>query len=108
MSTEQTAVDTKAEQAESRNASAQVEAGSAGKPRTQPRPRAISNPNDVAQLVLMQVGAVNAKKDELTIAAKGLADIAKQLVRAYGEHTATIRELQQRLTVLEEKRGEEA
>ena len=40
-------------------------------------PRVISNPNDVASLVLMQVDAVNAKKDELTIAIKGLADLAK-------------------------------
>ena len=43
------------------------------------QPRVISNPSDVASFVLMQVDAVNAKKDELTIAIKGLDDLAKQL-----------------------------
>ena len=50
-----------------------------------------------------EVDAVNAKKDELTIAIKGLADLTKQLVRAYGEHTKTIQRLQERIRVLEEK-----
>jgi Ca2+-binding RTX toxin-like protein len=35
--------------------------------------RVISNPNDVAGLVLAQLNYVNNKKDELTIAIKGLA-----------------------------------
>jgi hypothetical protein len=43
------------------------------------QPCVISNPRDVASFVLMQVGAINAKKDELTLAIKGLADLAKQL-----------------------------
>jgi len=68
-----------------------------------PAPRVISDPNDVASLVLMQVDAVNAKKDELTIAIKGLTDLTKQLVRAYGEHTKTIQRLQERVKALEEK-----
>jgi len=55
MATQQQAVDTKAEQAENRNAGVQDKAGDAGKPENPPRPRAISSPNDVAQLVLMQV-----------------------------------------------------
>lgn len=67
------------------------------------QPRVISAPNDVANLVLMQVDAVNAKKDELTIAIKGLADTTKQLVRAYAEHAKTIQRLQQRVRTLEEK-----
>jgi len=50
-----------------------------------------------------EVDAANAKKDELTIAIKGLADLTKQLVRAYGEHTKTIQRLQERIRVLEEK-----
>jgi glycerol-3-phosphate dehydrogenase len=65
--------------------------------------RVISTPNDVASLVLMQVDAVSAKKDELTIAIKGLTDTTKQLVRAYAEHAKTIQRLQQRVRTLEEK-----
>lgn len=42
--------------------------------------RAVSHPNDVAQLVMMRIDHVNSKKDELTIAVKSLADTAKQLV----------------------------
>lgn len=45
------------------------------------QPRVISSPQDVAQLVMVKIDQVNAKKDELTIAVKGLADTAKQLVR---------------------------
>jgi len=67
------------------------------------KPRVISNPGDVAGLVMMQVDAVNAKKDELTIAIKGLTDTSKQLVRAYAEHAKAIQKLQQRITQLEGK-----
>lgn len=71
-------------------------------------PRVVSNPGDVAGLVMMQVDAVNAKKDELTIAIKGLTDTTKQLVRAYAEHTKAIAKLQQQTKALEEagKKGE--
>jgi hypothetical protein len=70
------------------------------------KPRVISHPGDVAGLVMMQVDAVNAKKDELTIAIKGLTDTAKQLVRAYADHAKAIQRLQQRIKVLEEKQVE--
>lgn len=65
--------------------------------------RVISRPGDIAGLVMMQVDAVNAKKDELTIAIKGLTDISKQLVRAYAQHAQAIVKLQQRIKTLEEK-----
>ncbi len=65
--------------------------------------RVISTPNDVAGLVMMQIDAVNTKKDELTIAVKGLTDTSKQLVRAYAEHAKAIQKLQQRIKQLEEK-----
>ncbi len=68
------------------------------------QPRIISNPNDVASLVLMQVDTVNAKKDELTIAIKGLADLAKQLVRAYAQNAQAIKKLQMRIQVLEKEK----
>lgn len=74
------------------------------RPSSAKQPRVISNPNDVASLVLMQVDAVNAKKDELTIAIKGLADIAKQLVRAYAANAQAIKKLQMRVQALEKEK----
>lgn len=68
--------------------------------------RVISNPNDVAGLVLAQLNHVNNKKDELTIAIKGLADTTQQLVRAYADHTRTIQQLAERVKGLEGKREE--
>ena len=72
-------------------------------PRNGAQQRVISNPNDVASLVLAQLNHVNGKKDELTIAIKGLADTTQQLVRAYAEHTRTIQQLSERVKVLEGK-----
>lgn len=66
-------------------------------------PRVISDPNQVAQLVMMHLDAVNTKKDELTLTIKGLTDVTRQLARAYAQHTRTIQALQQRVAKLEEK-----
>jgi len=52
---------------------------------------------------MMQLDAVNTKKDELTATIKGLADITRQLTRAYAQHTRTIQALQQRVAKLENK-----
>ncbi len=57
------------------------------------QPRVVSRPEDVAGLVLMQIDLVNARKDDLTIAIKGLSDLTRQLVRAYGENMQTIDQL---------------
>lgn len=67
------------------------------------QPRVISDPRDIAGLVMMQIDAVNTRKDELTIATKGLADTARQLVRAYAQQSAVIEKLQKRVKDLEEK-----
>ena len=64
------------------------------------QPRVVSRPEDVAGLVLMQIDLVNARKDDLTIAIKGLSDLTRQLVRAYGENMQTIGELQSKLKKL--------
>ena len=64
-------------------------------------PRVISDPNEVAQLVMMRIDNVNAKKDELTIAIKALADTAKQLVQVYGNQQAQITKLEKQVDVLE-------
>ena len=67
------------------------------------QPHVITSPNDVAGLVMMQIDAVNSKKDDLTIAIKGLADTAKQLVRAYAQQQAAIEKLGKRVKELEAK-----
>ena len=68
-------------------------------------PQVISNPKDVAQLVLMQIDNVNSKKDDLTIAVKGLADTAKQLVRVYAQQQEHIAKLAQRVEELEKTKA---
>jgi uncharacterized membrane protein len=73
-----------------------------------PKPRVIHNPNDVAALALMQIDSINMKKDELTVAIKSLSDLTRQLVRVYGEHMRTIKELSERVKVLEGKEKGEA
>jgi len=65
--------------------------------------RAISDPKEVAQLVMMRIDQVNAQKDELTIAVKALADTAKQLVGAYSGQQAQIARLAQRVEELEKQ-----
>jgi len=63
--------------------------------------RAISDPKEVAQLVMMRIDHVNSKKDELTIAVKSLADTAKQLVSVYAKQQAQIAKLAKRVEELE-------
>ncbi len=63
--------------------------------------RVISDPNQVAQLVMLQIDQVNSKKDELTIAVKALADTAKQLVSVYGKQQGQIAQLLKRVEELE-------
>ena len=74
-----------------------------GQQSTKGRPRVLKNPNDVAGLVMMQIDAINGKKDDLTIAIKGLTDLTRQLVRVYAEQAATIQKLAERVKELEEK-----
>ena len=64
--------------------------------------RIVSDPNDVATLVLIQLDAVNDRRDELMIAIKGMSDLTRQLARAYSEHTAAIQALQAKIKQLEE------
>jgi hypothetical protein len=67
--------------------------------------RVISDPNEVAQLVMMRIDQVNSKKDELTIAVKALADTAKQLVSVYAKQQAQIAKLAKRMEELEMVNG---
>jgi hypothetical protein len=76
------------------------------KPNGQPKPgRVISDPNEVAQLVMMRIDHVNSKKDELTIAVKALADTAKQLVSVYAKQQAQIAKLAKKVEELEKANG---
>jgi len=63
--------------------------------------RAISDPKEVAQLVMMRIDQVNSRKDELTIAVKSLADTAKQLVSVYAKQQAQIEQLVKKVEELE-------
>ena len=72
------------------------------KPNAQQKPgRAISDPKEVAQLVMMRIDHVNSQKDELTIAVKALADTAKQLVSVYAQQQAQIEQLGKKVAELE-------
>lgn len=67
--------------------------------------RIISDPNEVAQLVMMRIDHVNSKKDELTIAVKALADTAKQLVSVYAKQQAQITKLAKKVEELEKAKA---
>jgi len=72
-----------------------------GKVNGQARNRVISDPNQVAQLVMMRIDHVNSKKDELTIAVKALADTTRQLVGVYAKQQVQIAKLAKRVEELE-------
>lgn len=95
--------------ATSENKTTSEQAGS--KPQAKPgehakQGRAISDPREVAQLVMMRIDHVNAQKDELTIAVKALADTAKQLVSVYANQQTQIAKLAKRVQELENAKGE--
>lgn len=83
------------------NAAAQDPAADNNPQTTGKKAKVISHPNDVAAVVMAQMNAVNAKKDELTIAIKGLTDITQQLARAYAGQVQVIQQLNTRLKTLE-------
>lgn len=72
-----------------------------GQPKTG---RAISDPKEVAQLVMMRIDQVNSKKDELTIAVKTLADTAKQLANVYARQQTQINQLTKKVEELEKSK----
>jgi hypothetical protein len=69
------------------------------------RPKAISSPREVAAVVMARMNMVNAKKDELIIAIKGLTDITQQLTQAYAGQVQRINQLTNRVKAPEEKAG---
>ena len=69
------------------------------------RQKPLSHPREVATAVLAQMNRINAKKDELTIAIKGLTDITQQLANAYAAQMQVIEQLANRVKSLEQKAG---
>lgn len=67
--------------------------------------RIISDPNEVAQLVIMRIDHVNAKKDELTIAVKALADTTKRLVNMYAKQQGQINMLAKKVEEFEKAKS---
>lgn len=67
----------------------------------QPARRPISDPREVAAVVMGRMKLVKTKRDELSVAIDGLVDITQQLTRAYAEQLMTIEALRRRLKQLE-------
>jgi hypothetical protein len=72
-------------------------------PENRHRPKAISSPREVAAVVMARMNMVNAKKDELIIAIKGLTDITQQLTQAYAGQVQRINQLTNRVKAPEGK-----
>src|SRR5262249_40949392 len=72
---------------------------------TRPQPNVISDPRQIAAVVMARMNLINAKKDELTIALKGLTDLTQQLVQAYAAQMQVIEQLASRLKAVEETVG---
>ena len=73
-------------------------------PRPQ-QPQAISDPRQIAAIMMARINHINTKKDELTIAIKGLTDLTQQLVQAYAAQMQVIEQLATRLKAVEETAG---
>src|SRR5689334_23994501 len=70
-----------------------------------PQPQAIADPRQIAAVVMARMNLINTKKDELTIAMKGLTDLTQQLLQAYAAQMQVIEQLATRLKALEDKAG---
>ena len=87
-----------------------TEPKTAGQPAAQaggqkPARRPISDPRDVATVVMARMNLVNTKKDELTAAINGLVDLTQQLTRTYAEQLMAIEQLRRRVKALEAAGG---
>ena len=69
------------------------------------QPQAVSDPRQIASVVMARMNLISTKKDELTIAIKGLTDLTQQLVQAYAGQMQVIEQLATRLKAVEEKTG---
>lgn len=69
---------------------------------TRPAQRAISDPREVAAVVMARMNQVNARKDELAVAINALVDITEQLTRTYSAQLLAVEQLRRRVKALEE------
>jgi hypothetical protein len=76
-------------------------ANQAGPDGQKPTHRAVSDPREVARVVVTRMAHVNAKKDELTLAINGLIDITQQLTRTYAQQLLAVEQLRRRVQALE-------
>ena len=83
------------------NSKPATDAHPAARATAQPPMRTVSDPREVAALVLARIHQVNARKDELSAAIPALVDITQQLARSYVEHLVTIEHLHRRVKALE-------
>ena len=83
---------------------APVENRPAAVPTADPQSRkVITDPREIAAIVMAQIGVVNAKKEELGTAIKTMTDLTQQLVMAYAQQARFIERLAQRAKALEAK-----
>lgn len=80
-------------------------AAAASQAEAQPGQRTISDPREVASLVMARMNLVSAKKDELARAIEGLVDITQQLTRTYGAQMVAMEHLRRRVKALEAQVG---
>lgn len=66
-----------------------------------PARRPVSDPREVAAVVMGRMKLVKTKRDELAIALDGLVDITQQLTRVYAQQLLTIEALRRRVRELE-------
>lgn len=66
-----------------------------------PAQRAISDPREVAALVMGRVHTVKAKEQELATALDSLIDLTQQLTRTYGAQMVAMQQLRLRVKALE-------
>src|SRR3954470_9815421 len=78
-------------------------AGTATASQEKPTHRAITDPREVAGVVMARMNLVTAKKDELSMAINGLVDMTQQLTRVYSEQLLAIEQLRRRVKDLEAK-----
>ena len=89
------------------NAATEVNPSAAAEPTAakpeQPKPaqRAISDPREVATVVMARMNQVNVKKDERAMAINGLVDITQQLTKTYAAQLVAIEQLRRRVKALE-------
>lgn len=63
--------------------------------------RGLADPRAIVTVVMERMNLVNARKDELSLAIHGLADITEQLTRTYADQRLAIEQLRRRVKALE-------